>query len=109
MENYAETIQTALASEASTEARAAGAAACRSVLATLDPTPPQESASPVPANVMPQLLAMLGKMDLNQILDVAIERLRAVNSAQPNAKPIEPVRALSFHLVPIPPVTQSGK
>ena len=107
METFVEAIRTATAADASVEARATGAAACRAVLASLEPAPAQALAV-IPPDAVPQLLAMVGKMDLNQLLDVAIERLRALNAANPSPKAEEPPRQLSFQLVPVPSTLKRG-
>lgn len=104
MDNTVETIRAALASDATEDARSAGVAACQAVLSTLSPSP--ATPSPAIADAMPQLLAMMGKIDLNQLLDVAIERLRTLNAAKPGSPMPEPPRGLAFSLVPIPPVVR---
>jgi fructose-1-phosphate kinase PfkB-like protein len=116
MENHVDTIRNAIAKDASTEARAAGIAACRNILAELEPATAQALApSPSPVispDVIPQLVAMVKQMDVNQLLDVAIERLRALNAARPGAvQPAQPElpRALTFPLVPIPAVLKKAK
>lgn len=111
MENHVDTIRNAIATDASAEARAAGIAACRSILAELEPAqalapPPTPAISP---EVIPQLVAMVKQMDVNQLLDVAIERLRALNATRPGPVAADPPRALTFQLVPIPPITKKAK
>jgi hypothetical protein len=116
MEKHVDTIRNAIAPDASAEARAAGIAACRSVLAELEPTAPQAlTATPapvIPPEAITQLVAMVKQMDVNQLLDVAIDRLRALNAARPG--PVQPAardqpRTLTFPLVPIPAVLKKAK
>ncbi|MFN0252730.1 MAG: hypothetical protein ACKV2T_38000 [Kofleriaceae bacterium] len=100
MEDLINSITMAISPDASPEARANGAAACRCIITALEPTP----TALIPSDAMPQLIAMLGKMDLNQLLDVAIERLRALNAAKPSSSPDPAPRPINFQLVPVPRV-----
>ncbi len=108
MNAFIEAIQTATAADASDEARATGAAACRAILATLEPTSQLAPALPAALSEhMPQLIAMVSKMDINELLDVAIERPRALNAANPSSTAATPVRRMQIPLVPIPPTLRS--
>ena len=108
MNAFIEAIQTATGTDASDEARAAGAAACRAILASLEPSTQLARALPAALSAqMPQLIAMLSKMDINELLDVAIERLRALNGTNPSATAAAPVRRMQIPLVPIPPTLRS--
>ena len=94
METLIETIRTALASNATGDARVAGVHACREIIATLEP-----KLAPMP--ILPaQLVPMLAKMDLNQLLDVAIVRLRELNAQ--NGIEIDPVKPLAFPMIALP-------
>ena len=97
MDELIDKMKAGMASDASPEARAAGAAACRCVLAMIDPQP----APSVPANLVPQVVGMLKGMDLDQLLGVAVDRLRALNAARGDIPPAKP-RSIAFQLVPIP-------
>jgi hypothetical protein len=104
MSDLVETIRTALVSDASAEARTAGAAACRCVLAMIEP-PQAPVLSP---DAVPQLVAMLGRMDLDQVLGVAIDRLRAVNAARGDIGNEQKPRSIAFQLVPVPRALNGG-
>ena len=99
MIDYIEAIQAAISPSAAPEQRATGAAACRAILATLEP-PPAPSAAAAPA--MPpigELVAALRGMPTDQLLDVAIARLRA---ALPADAAVTPVRPFKLPIVPVP-------
>jgi hypothetical protein len=106
MENLIESIKNALVSGASDEARAAGVQACRTILVALD-TPagvpmaaavqtPSEPAAPLHAAV-----AALRGLPPDQLLDLAIARLKA---ALPPGSEAPPVRRLNVPLVAVAPV-----
>jgi hypothetical protein len=127
MENLIETIRTALRDDAEPIARRAGLVACRKILAVLEaatdaepgaatPAAPPPSA-PEPVSVMPPapasridpaavaaLVGSLGKLPPEQLLDLAITRLRAALPAGASAPAPPPLR---FHLVPVQRVERS--
>ena len=115
MDNHVDTIRAAIAADASADARAAGIAACRNLLAELEPTPTQELApmptlpGGIPPEAIPQIVQMVSKMDLNQLLDVAIERLRTLNAARPGPKLPDPPKALTFQIIQIPPTLKTAR
>lgn len=108
-------IRAALTPRASGETRAAGATACRSILAVLEakpgqplaPTPPPTSppspAAPVASPLatllsQPGLLSRLAAMSRDELIDL----LKHITSAMP-AQPSPPTTAaLRFHLIPVP-------
>ena len=100
MENLIDAIRTAVASEASSEARSAGADACRTILAALEG---QRSAplaqSPHPAAALQTAIAMLRGIPVDQLLDVAITRIKA--ALPPGAVP-DDVQRLNIPLVIVP-------
>ena len=101
MDNLIEAIRAALAEGATDEAKQTGASACRAILTALDAQPGQPLA-PAPANS--NVFAALGKMDLNQLLDVVIARLRVMNAAHANdnAAPSTLARPVAFPIVRVP-------
>jgi hypothetical protein len=94
METIVETIRAALADDATPDARAAGVAACRAILAKLEPPSP-----PAPAAPMPNIAGIVGALrnvPPNQLLDLAIAKLRG---SLPAGTDVPPVTPLKFHLV----------
>ena len=77
MHELIEVIRLAVAEDATAEAKAAGAQACRTILAALEP----DAAPPAPAQPVaappPHPLAALAGLDLDRALDLVIARLRA--------------------------------
>jgi hypothetical protein len=99
MEPTLETLRAALADGATPDQRAAGVTACRAILAALESnpgesmsvTPPSMPAAPP---VQPPLQLALGGLSLDQVLDLAIGKLRSmlppekVAAAQPTEPPL---------------------
>lgn len=108
MDAQLEIIRASLAEGADEQSRAAGAAACRAVLATLVPHEPTtiDAPTPPPANALPAelaaMFAMLKNVPVDQLLDLAINRLRAALPAGAVVAPSGPT--LKFHLLPTPPM-----
>ena len=100
MENLIESIRIAVAADASDEHRAAGLHACRTIAAALEPTPSQALTASAQVTTPPlaQMLAVLQGVPPEQLLDLAIARLRA---ALPTESPALAVTPLRFHLVPV--------
>jgi len=105
MEELLETIRAAIADDASPEARMTGAQACRVLLATLEPaaeTPPPQAAAPAAPDVAAQighLAAALRGVPLDQLLDLAIVKLRAALPAGAEAPGVQP---LNFRILLVP-------
>lgn len=110
MDDLIEKMRAATANDASDEARAAGAQACRTLLTALEakpgesmatavtvPTPVQEG-SATPLATVQALAAALRGMTPDQLLDLAITRLRA---ALPAGAEAPTAQAVKFPLVPI--------
>ncbi len=102
MDTLIDSIRAAIANGATDDTKRAGANACRAILAALETEPGTSLAAPAPA-INANLIGALGRMDLNQLLDVAIARLRVLNASNSNAPPT-PSRGVSIPLVPIPRV-----
>ena len=103
MENVIDSIRAAIASDATPEANAAGATACRAILAALEGTPGQPLAVPavVPLNgsQIAGMVSALRGVAPDQLLDLAIQRLRA---ALPAGVEVPPAPPLKFNIVPVP-------
>ncbi|MFT3700199.1 MAG: hypothetical protein QM831_44040 [Kofleriaceae bacterium] len=101
METTLETIRLALAADATADMRVAGITACRAILATLDPPvdpPAQPQRVGIDASQITALVGALRGVPADQLLDLAIGRLRAALPADANtATP----KGISFHIVPI--------
>jgi hypothetical protein len=96
MHELIEVIRAAVAEDATAEAKQAGAQACRTILAVLEPEsgPP---VSPVPANPF----AALAGLDLDRALDLVIARLRAALPDEKRAA-LGERPAMRIQLVPVP-------
>lgn len=99
LDNLIDAIKAAVATDASEETHAAGAHACRTILAALDVKPgePLALASPSPLTAIASLLR---GMTPDQMLDLAIARLKAAVPAGTEAAPASP---LNFHIIELPP------
>ncbi len=98
MTELVDAIRAAIEAEASPEARAAGAAACRSLIATLEPPAPPL----VSPEAMAQLATMLRGMNLDQVFDLAIAKLRTLEAARPSAALAAHARPFTIQMVPLP-------
>ncbi len=98
MDQLLEAIRTATATDASDEARAAGATACRTILAALEAQPGQVLATAVPESPIAVALSAFRGMPPEQLLDLAIARLKA---ALPPGAQVAPVQPVKFQLLPV--------
>jgi len=98
-------IVAAVAAGASEDARAAGAQACRTLLAALEAKEGEPIAAPIPMPATPSpadvaaIVGGLKTLPVEQLLDLAIARLKA---ALPTGTTVEPVRSLTVPLIPFP-------
>ncbi len=100
MDQLLEAIRTATTSGATAEARIAGAHACRTILTALEAIPGQPLAPiAAPSNAMEAAVGVLRGIPPDQLLDLAIARLKA---ALPADTKVEQVRPFALPLVPIP-------
>jgi hypothetical protein len=101
MDELIDAIRSATAADATTDARAAGATACRTLLIALEAQEGHPLAAPV-AIPQPQevaaLVAGLKGVPVDQLLDLAIAKLRAL--VPPDQAPR--VASLAIPLVPMP-------
>lgn len=102
MDQLLESIRAATAADASDDAKAAGANACRMLLAALETKQGEPLPAPVP---VPQsspdisaLVAGLKGVPVDQLLDLAIAKLRTMVPATQ----AQPVHKLAIPLVPLP-------
>src|SRR5664279_4643698 len=106
MDKLIETINIAVATNATDEARVAGADACRMILMALEGKAgePLASAAPQPASsTTAQFGAMVSALrgvPPDQLLDLAIAKLRA---ALPAVATVPQVAPLKFHIIPLSP------
>jgi hypothetical protein len=101
MEDLIEAIRLALADGATDQAKTAGADACRMILTALEPKPADSMAEPVAEPLLPvaQIVGAMRGLQPEQLLDLAIARLRA---ALPAGTAVPAVEPLKFNLVPVP-------
>ena len=102
MDNVIDSIRAALASDATPEAKVVGATACRAILAALEGTPGQPLATPVavpPATQIASAVSALRGVPAEQLLDLAIARLRA---ALPVGTEVAPVAPFKLNIAPVP-------
>ncbi len=93
METLIDAIRSAIASDASDEARASGVQACRTILAALETKPGDQLVNrPVPTTPMQAVLTALSNTPPEQLLDLAISRLKAALPAGTEAPPVQSVR-----------------
>lgn len=98
MNDLLETIRISLASDATPDARRAGAAACRQILAGLEVATAQAQPPPLNAQAIASVVAALRGVPPEQLLDLAIAKLR---SALPADATVAQTRPIKFHIVPI--------
>lgn len=102
MKELIDAIQAAIADGASDDARAAGATACRTLLSALEAKEGEPLAPPIPVPAAPPdidaLVAGLKGVPVDQLLDLAIAKLRSVVPANR----VQPVQRFSIPLVPLP-------
>lgn len=116
MEQLIEAIRAATAPDAADDIKGAGANACRALLAALEARAGEPLAAPPPVsptapNQAPAIDATqvqtafhaLGSMQPEQLLDLAIARLRA---ALPAGSAVSPTRPVKFQMIPLPPIAQ---
>jgi hypothetical protein len=96
-----EAIGAALASDATPEIRAAGATACRAILAALEPQPATAAQPVVPP--IASIVSALRGVPPDQLLDLAIAKLRAALPAGTESAPVAPIK---FHIVPVSPAAR---
>lgn len=104
MEQLIEAIRAATTPDATDEAKAAGANACRTLLAALETKPGQPLAvDPTPASPIEAAVSVLRGMPAEQLLDLAIARVRA---ALPPDTKLETTKSLKVPLVTVPTVVR---
>ena len=114
METMIEAIRVAVQGDASDDAKHQGVLACRVILTALEAKPGEPLGAPSDASTTgpqppigpPQVAAIIGAfrgMDPEQLLDLAIARLRAALPADAAAPAVAPVR---FQILPIGPLVR---
>lgn len=104
METLLESIRAAIATDASDQTRAGGAQACRTILTALEAKPGEAMPATAPAGdsrttQIAQMLGTLRGVPAEQLLDLAISRLRAALPAAADTPRVAPVK---FHVVQLP-------
>ena len=100
MDELITTIRAAVADGATAEHKQRGTAACRAILAALDAAPGHALAAPAPAAAPPNPFAILRHLDVDQVLDLVIAKLRSIApTAQAEA---QRTRGLNVPLVSVP-------
>jgi hypothetical protein len=102
MENLIEAIRAASADNATAEARAAGAQACRTILAALEAKAGEPLASVPPTTPMQAVLTALSQTPPEQLLDLAIAKLKAALPAGTDVPAVQSVR------IPLLPIANLG-
>lgn len=100
MVDFVEAIRIAVSPDATPEARAAGVQACRAVLQALDETLPQTPPAPrIDASQIANVVGALRGVSPDQLLELAIAKLRGALPAGTDVPRVEP---LKFHIIPLP-------
>ena len=108
MDTLIDSIRAAVADGATDDAKAAGAVACRAILAALEAQSGQPLAGAASAMAAPiassigNAFSALRAVPPDQLLDVVIAKLRAKLPA--DAALASATRPIAFHLVPLPRV-----
>jgi hypothetical protein len=99
MENLIDTIRAAIANDASAESGAAGAHACRTILAAIETQAGEPlTSAPPPTTPVQAALVALSKAPPEQLLDMVIAKLRSV---LPTGAEVAPVQSVRIPLLPI--------
>lgn len=123
METLLESIRIALSPDATDASRAAAAQACRTILTTLETKPGEQMTLDIEAPSEPQvateitsastdaaqianMIGALRGIPVDQLLDLAIARMRAALPKGVEAPRVEP---LKFHIIQIPRSTGGSK
>jgi hypothetical protein len=86
MDELITTIRAAVAEGATAEHKQRGAAACRAILTALNAAPGQALAAPAVAAAPTNPFAILRQLDVDQVLDLVIAKLRSIApTGQPEA------------------------
>jgi hypothetical protein len=99
MESLIDAIRVAIAADAPPEARIAAIDACRAIMTALGATPGEPILAAVPENPLAAIVGALRGVPPDQLLDLAIDKLRAALPAGTDVPAVTPVK---FHIVPLP-------
>ena len=99
MDDVIDSIRAAVAADATPDAKAAGIASCRTILAALDATPGQPIVPPPSISPIAAMVGALRGVPPDQLLDVAIARLRAALPAGAESTAPTP---LKMHIITLP-------
>jgi hypothetical protein len=102
METQLDAIRAAVAADATEEAKAAGVAACRTILGALEARPHEPLvAAKQPADLIAAAVSLMRSVPAEQLLDLMIARLRA---ALPADQAVSAVQRLHVPLVQLPQI-----
>lgn len=103
MDQLLEAIRAAIAADSTDEVKAAGASACRTILTALEAKAGEPMVHPAmlasSSNPIEAIASAVRGMPVEQLLDVAIARLRAALPQDANTPALRP---LAIPLVPVP-------
>jgi hypothetical protein len=101
MDELLEAIRTATATDASEEARAAGVIACRTILTALEAKAgePLVQLPTAPASPIAMAVSALKNVPPDQLLDLAIAKLRTMLPEGVTPPTVDPVK---FHVIHLP-------
>ena len=108
MDELLEAIRTATAPDASEEARSAGVIACRTILTALEAKAGEPLVQSPAASGSPVVMAVsaLKSVPPEQLLDLAIAKLRAM---LPEGVPPPTVEPVKFHVIHLPLPTKGAR
>ncbi len=99
MDNITQAIQNAISADADDATRTEGVRACRAVLAALEAKTGEPLAPSPGTTPLETVVAGLRGVPVEQLLDLAIAKLKSALPAGVEAAPVQP---LSFRLLPVP-------
>jgi hypothetical protein len=100
MDELLQSIHAAVAADASPDVRRSGASACRTILTSLEATQGHRlEVSPINASQIASVVGALRGVPTDQLLDIAISRLR---SMLPTDGPTPDLKPFKCRVIPLP-------
>lgn len=100
MQELIEVIRVAVSGDASIEQKASGAQACRTILAALDSQPGKPIAMPGTPTT-----PMMGRLSIDQVLDLAIAKLTTIASSREATAAPTPAHPQGLRVPRTPPMS----